>query len=45
MREEGLVGMCTVKNCIYNMESQCHASTIQVALKQNHADCETFKPK
>lgn len=45
MREEGVVSLCSVEQCIYNRESQCHADAIQVAVHEDHADCETFTTK
>lgn len=45
MPEEGHVSMCTVDECIYNREMECHAPGVQVATHADHADCETFTPR
>jgi len=42
MKEEGLVSVCSAGQCVYNQEDRCHAEAIQVAVHEDHADCETF---
>ena len=45
MRDEGMVSICAAGQCLYNQENQCHAEAIQIAVHEDHADCETFSPE
>ncbi len=42
MKEEGRVSLCSADQCMYNQQQQCHAENVQVAVHEDHADCETF---
>lgn len=45
MTNEGMISMCSANQCIYNREDMCHAEAVQVAVHEDHADCETFSPQ
>jgi hypothetical protein len=39
-----LVAACHIGECKFNEELACQASGINVALHEEHADCDTFSP-
>ncbi len=42
---QSVVESCTVTDCTYNENRECHAGEIQIRMAQNGAICATYTPE
>ena len=45
MPQTSVVGACTVTDCKFNENHECHAGSIEVRVSGNGAECGTYTPE
>ncbi|HEX6370620.1 MAG TPA: DUF1540 domain-containing protein [Longimicrobium sp.] len=45
MPQTSVVGACTVTDCKFNENHECHAGSIEVRVSSNGAECGTYTPE
>jgi hypothetical protein len=43
--QASVVGACTVTDCRFNEDSECHAGQIEVRVSASGAECGTYSPE
>ena len=43
--KQSVVGACTVTDCKFNENHECHAGSIEVRVSGNGAECGTYTPE
>ncbi len=43
--QASVVGACTVTDCKFNEDHECHAGEIEVRVSGNGAECGTYTPE
>jgi hypothetical protein len=43
--QTSVVGACTVTDCKFNENHECHAGSIEVRVSSNGAECGTYTPE
>ncbi|NNC28687.1 DUF1540 domain-containing protein [Longimicrobium terrae] len=43
--QTSVVGACTVTDCKFNENHECHAGQIEVRVSSNGAECGTYSPE